>query len=171
MLIESSGPVWLYGTGSEHCVLYQYQFVNAANVFMGMIQTESPYFQAVPPAPEPFAPSAVFPQDPSFDHCDPGSPTCAFSWAVRIINSVYIYIYGAGLYSWFQKYTQACVATDNCQDRIFEISDSSSIWVYNLITKASVEMISPKGRVSVLGKDNKNQLLQHRYGLDWQCWS
>ncbi|QBZ59995.1 hypothetical protein PoMZ_04964, partial [Pyricularia oryzae] len=49
------------------------------------------------------------------------------------------------LYSWFQKYIQACVGTDNCQDRIFEIADSSSIWVFNLITKASLEMISPSG--------------------------
>ncbi|EHA53386.1 hypothetical protein MGG_16973 [Pyricularia oryzae 70-15] len=52
------------------------------------------------------------------------------------------------LYSWFQKYTQACIGTGNCQDRIFEISDSSSIWVFNLITKASLEMISPSGGFS-----------------------
>ncbi|KAL8303110.1 hypothetical protein RB600_006823 [Gaeumannomyces tritici] len=37
VLIESTGPVWLYGTASEHCVLYQYQLLDAANVFMGMV--------------------------------------------------------------------------------------------------------------------------------------
>lgn len=41
MLIESHGPVWLYGTASEHAVLYQYEFYNAGNVFATMIQTES----------------------------------------------------------------------------------------------------------------------------------
>lgn len=32
MLIESQGPSWFYGTGSEHSVLYQYQLSNAQNV-------------------------------------------------------------------------------------------------------------------------------------------
>lgn len=71
------------------------------------------------------------------------------------MNSQHIFIYGAGLYSWFQKYSQACVDTENCQDRITYIEDSGDIWFYSLITKASVEMISPNGGVSVLGKDNK----------------
>lgn len=122
---------------------------------MGMIQTESPYYQSSPAAPEPFSLSSYFPSDPTFEHCSGGSPGCAFSWGVRILNSSNIYIYGAGLYSWFQKYSQACVQTEDCQDRIFEIEASSHVWVFSLITKASVEMISPAGGVSVLGKDNK----------------
>lgn len=32
MLIESQGPSWFYGTGSEHAVLYNYQLSNATNV-------------------------------------------------------------------------------------------------------------------------------------------
>jgi hypothetical protein len=32
MLIESHGPCWFYGTGSEHTVLYQYQLYKAKNV-------------------------------------------------------------------------------------------------------------------------------------------
>lgn len=154
-LIESTGPVWLYGTASEHCVLYQYQTVNAANVFMGMIQTESPYYQLAPPAPEPFPISTFFPSDPKFGNCAGGSQRCAFSWGVRVLNSVNIYFYGAGLYSWFNQYDQACVATEDCQDRVFDIQDSSSIWIYSLITKAVVEMISPARGTPVIGKDNK----------------
>lgn len=43
-VIESTdGPLWLYGTGSEHHVLYQYQLVGTQNIFMGQIQTETPY--------------------------------------------------------------------------------------------------------------------------------
>ncbi len=41
LLIESTGPVWLYGTSVEHAVLYQYEFYHAKNVFATMIQTES----------------------------------------------------------------------------------------------------------------------------------
>jgi hypothetical protein len=54
ILIESQGPTWLYGTTSEHQVLYQYSLYEAKNILLGMIQTESPYFQPVPPAPQPF---------------------------------------------------------------------------------------------------------------------
>ncbi|KAJ3493593.1 hypothetical protein NLG97_g4634 [Lecanicillium saksenae] len=155
-LIESTSPVWLYGTASEHCVLYQYQIYNASNIFLGMIQTESPYYQMAPPAPEPFVElSNQFPADPKWDYCEASSKNCAFSWGVRILNSANIYIYGAGLYSWFNQYDQACVAAENCQDRIFEIASSSAIWIYSLITKASVEMISPSGGLAVMGKDNK----------------
>lgn len=42
VLIESNGPVWMYGTASEHSQLYNYQIANAKNVFMGLIQTETP---------------------------------------------------------------------------------------------------------------------------------
>jgi len=53
ILIESD-RAWLWGTASEHAVMYQYQFSNASNIFMSMIQTESPYFQPKPLAPLPF---------------------------------------------------------------------------------------------------------------------
>lgn len=42
VLVESQGPVWMYGTSSEHNQLYNYQLANAKNVFMSSIQTESP---------------------------------------------------------------------------------------------------------------------------------
>jgi hypothetical protein len=38
ILIESTGgPVWLYGTASEHSVLYQYLLWGAQDVFMGNV--------------------------------------------------------------------------------------------------------------------------------------
>ncbi|GAB1209502.1 hypothetical protein APSETT445_008281 [Aspergillus pseudonomiae] len=69
ILIESQGPTWMYGTSCEHNVLYQYQLSGAQNLVMGMIQTESPYFQPTPAAPEPFKPG-TFPNDPDFSSCD-----------------------------------------------------------------------------------------------------
>ncbi|KAK6334538.1 hypothetical protein TWF730_003752 [Orbilia blumenaviensis] len=56
VLVESQGPSWFYGTASEHNVPYQYQLQGAKNIFMGLIQTESPYFQPNPMAPAPFLP-------------------------------------------------------------------------------------------------------------------
>jgi glucan 1,3-beta-glucosidase len=35
VLIESEGPVWFWGCGSEHAQLYQWQLLNAKNIFMG----------------------------------------------------------------------------------------------------------------------------------------
>ena len=43
VLIESAeGPIWMYGTSAEHNTLYNYQILNAKNVYMGAIQTETP---------------------------------------------------------------------------------------------------------------------------------
>ncbi|GFF99898.1 hypothetical protein IFM53868_10509 [Aspergillus udagawae] len=97
VLIKSK-LAWLYGTASEHSVLYQYQLSGAQNILMAMIQTKSPYFQPVPPAPAPFT-TGIFPNDPLFNDCLADSLTCGFSWAVRILNSSSIYMLGSGLYS------------------------------------------------------------------------
>ncbi|KAI5803498.1 glucan 1,3-beta-glucosidase [Peziza echinospora] len=150
ILIESQGPTWLYGTASEHCVLYQYQTYKAKNLFMGMIQTETPYFQGTPLAPAPFtATVGKFNADPDFSDCPAGSLTCAFAWGLRIVESSDVFMYGGGLYSWFSSYSQTCVTdvngVGNCQDKIVEIVSSSGVWLYNLITKASIQMVSPKG--------------------------
>ena len=32
LLVESQGPCWFYGTGSEHSTMYQYQLYNAKDV-------------------------------------------------------------------------------------------------------------------------------------------
>lgn len=51
LLVESTHPTWLVALGVEHNTLYAYNVVNAKNVFFGLIQVESPYWQPVPPAP------------------------------------------------------------------------------------------------------------------------
>lgn len=158
VLIESQGPTWLYGTASEHCVLYQYQLSGAKEIVLGMIQTESPYFQPTPMAPQPFT-IGLFKDDPTFDDCDSGSGTCAVSWAVRILDSETVYLLGAGLYSWFSDYSQDCLDTEDCQQRGFLIEQSNDIWIYNLCTKAIVEMVSPVGELITRAVDNRNGFL------------
>jgi hypothetical protein len=157
LLIESD-RAWLWGTSVEHCVLYQYQISNAKNIVLGMIQTESPYFQPVPNAPQPFT-TGLFSNDPDFSTCQPTNTRCALSWAVRIVDSSTIYMPGAGLYSWFSGYSQVCVGNENCQHRGFEVEESSDIWIYNLCTKAIVEMISPVGGTPTYARNNMNGFL------------
>ena len=43
VLIESQGPVWMYGSSSEHSQLYNYQLANASNIYIGHAQTETPF--------------------------------------------------------------------------------------------------------------------------------
>ncbi|CAG2165800.1 unnamed protein product [Oppiella nova] len=154
--IESTeGPVWLYGTSSEHSVFYQYSIANAKNVMMGTIQTETAYYQAYPPAPQPFTPLPKW-SDPDFSHCEKGSVTCPMGWGLRIFNSEHVYVYGAGLYNFFQNYDQGCLKVEHCQDSMVSIEKSpKNVFIYNLNTKASDNMVSVDGQSRVKQADNR----------------
>ena len=157
VLIESKdGPVWMYGTASEHSVLYQYSVVNAKNVLMAMIQTETPYFQSRPPAPSPITLSTQF-HDPDFKSCGANSKTCPMAWGLMIKNSQDVFIYGAGLYNFFQAYGQECLQGENCQDDMVSIEQShNGIHIFNLNTKASTNMIRVDGKPAALQSENRN---------------
>ncbi|OBT61060.1 hypothetical protein VE03_09163 [Pseudogymnoascus sp. 23342-1-I1] len=137
-LIESEGPSWFYGTGSEHTILYQYQLYGAKDIYMGHIQTETPYFQPVPVAPLPFEAGKPFPGDPSFESCD--SVGCEEAWGLRIINSERITLHSAGLYSFFQEYYQDCLDTFDCQKRLCEVKGSKGVVLFNMFTVATEEI-------------------------------
>jgi hypothetical protein len=108
-LIESRLSTWLYATASEHSVYYQYNFNKAKNVFAGMIQTETPYYQPVPLPPNPFLDAlGDFSSDLVINCSDNTVTGCDAAWALIIRDSENIFIAGAGLYSWFQKYSQTC---------------------------------------------------------------
>ncbi|KAK3185512.1 hypothetical protein K4F52_005610 [Lecanicillium sp. MT-2017a] len=157
ILIESvAGPVWLYGTSSEHSVLYQYMVYGARNVVMSMIQTESPYYLPDPQAPAPFKDNLNFRSDPDFSNCDSSNPHCAAAWGLSIISSTNVRVYGAGLYNWFQKYTQPCVDTQDCQQRVLNVEKSGKVFLYNVYTIGTVEMINHGTDSPVLAKLNTN---------------
>jgi len=137
---ESQGPVWLIGTAAEHHALYQYNLVNAANHYMGLIQTETPYYQPSPAPPSPFSINSAY-HDPSF----PSGQTSA--WALNVQSSSNIFVYGAGLYSFFQNYNQDCVNSGamNCQSGILNVDSSSSLSIYSLSTLGSTFQVSVNG--------------------------
>jgi glucan 1,3-beta-glucosidase len=88
------------------------------------------------------------------------------AWGLRILKSQGIYVYGAGLYSFFDNYSTgtfpsiieplfplievvACSATGNgevCQRHIFSVEDSSGVSVYNLNTVGTTYQITLNGR-------------------------
>ncbi|GAB0132610.1 hypothetical protein EsDP_00001040 [Epichloe bromicola] len=155
ILIESRKPTWLWGTASEHNILYQYQLSNAKNIFLGMIQTETPYYQPSPRAPAPFT-TGIFPNDPAFEDCSAADPRCAMAWALRIVNSTGIHVYSAGLYSFFSNYSQACLVSEDCQTSAVQIEQSSNVWIYSLATKAMKQMVSPVNSPATPAAANQN---------------
>lgn len=171
ILIESaSGPTWFYGTASEHSMLYQYNFYNTSNMFAGMIQTESPYFQYTTgtQSPGPFNSSiGLFSNDPIFPDgtCNGTDLLCSFSWAVMVQEVDNLTIAGAGLYSWFDAYDQSvCVDGQNCQQRLFnDGGGNGAFWLWNLVTIGAVEMISDTYTGASIYASNNTQAIAHPF--------
>ncbi|KAK0615735.1 pectate lyase superfamily protein-domain-containing protein [Bombardia bombarda] len=161
LYIESTtGTFWLYGTGSEHHVLYQYQLSGTQNIFMGQIQTETPYYQPTPNALSPFTPVASL-NDPDFiASCAGVAGNCAAAWGLRVLNSKNVLIYGAGLYSFFSNYSTSCstfTAGQTCQARIASIEGTAdNVNIYNLNTIGSQSMLNRNGQQIAWYGDNVN---------------
>lgn len=162
-LLVEGNRIWMVGSSVEHHTLYQYQLLNASDVWMGQIQTETPYYQPNPPAPYPFTQPNTKIRDPDFAaDCKAegpnnslsslGDPPCAMAWGLRILDSENVVVFGAGLYSFFNNYNTSCSTVEsgeNCQARIFwvgngtgEGADMLTVEVYNLNTIGSVSMIT-----------------------------
>lgn len=63
---------------------------------------------------------------------------------------------GAGLYSFFDNYTQSCITTRNCQSQMVDIDSDSQIVMYSLSTVSSTFQISLDGKGVVNQADNIN---------------
>lgn len=150
MLIESQGPVWLLGTAAEHHTIYQYNIANAANVYIALIQTETPYYQPSPVVPSPFTLNTTL-HDPTF----PSGQQSA--WALNIVGSTEVFAYGVNLYSFFQNYAQTCGTTFSCQPGIFQIDTASTkIYIYNLNTVWTTYQVWYNGAGTVNQASNSN---------------
>lgn len=107
LYIESTaGTIWLVGTAVEHHSRYQYQLSGTQNVFMGQIQTETPYYQPNPAANQPFAMNATL-NDPNYSvMCPAGAPAnCPLALGLRVNACKNVLVYGAGLYSFYNNYS------------------------------------------------------------------
>ncbi|APA15899.1 hypothetical protein sscle_15g106690 [Sclerotinia sclerotiorum 1980 UF-70] len=160
------GAIWLVGTAVEHHTLYQYQFDNTRDIFAGQIQTETAYYQPNPNALYPFPVLAEW-NDPDFA-ATCGNATggnCADGWGLRIIDSESVYVYGAGLYSFFDNYNTSCSDQGNgeaCQARIFSLEgNNTDIGIYNLNTVGTTNMITIDGRDFGNYSDNLAGFVDH----------
>ncbi|RCI16482.1 hypothetical protein L249_1734 [Ophiocordyceps polyrhachis-furcata BCC 54312] len=154
LLVESTAGSWFWGTSSEHNVLYNYLLNGAEDVFLGLIQAETPYYQGNPLAPLPFKPHADY-SDPDFSECSPDEPKCARSWGLRVDKSKGVSVYGSGLYNFFDDYDKQCQDERWCQDSMISVS-SSSVDFYGISTSASRNMIVLDGKPAAVEADNVN---------------
>jgi len=161
VIIESTeGPVWLYGTQSEHNIFSQYQLTGARNLFMTMIQSETPYWQPGPPAPQPYVPNPQF-SDPTYAHCAPNDPKCQMSYAIIARNCENVYVYGAGMYNFFFNYDQTCLLTEDCQNAMVDATGNRNFYMFNINTKAAINMVVENDtRVLARNADNRNGFCQ-----------
>ncbi|QIW95418.1 hypothetical protein AMS68_000936 [Peltaster fructicola] len=157
ILVESQGPAWLYGTSFEHSMLYNYNFANSKELYFGVIQSETAYMQDNPNSLQPFPPLTAY-SDPTFAECF--LPICYKTYGLYIYNSTYLFMYGAGLYSFFNNYDQGCLLTEDCQQFIFGMEQSEGIYLYALNTKASDNMVEIEGVAVVPQAANGNGFCQ-----------
>jgi glucan 1,3-beta-glucosidase len=118
---------------SEHHALYQYSLTGAINHFLGLIQTETPYYEPSP------LPHQVSPYNVLF--LDPLSSQPA-AWGLWAALSDNILVFGAGLYSFFSNYTQSCEVGLTCQTQIINIDAVSEVAIYGLATVGTTWQVS-----------------------------
>lgn len=170
IFIESNpGPVWLWGGASEHFLLYQYQMFKAQNVFIGHAQTETPYFLgegvALPTQlAKPITTGAPW-YDPDWKNTPPpqAGDTETFnvrSSGMRVIQSWSVHIYGPGLYSLFDAYSQDRLPERRCQRGLLSIegSNEQDVVLVNLNTIGVRSMIDVDGVEKEDEKDHRNGL-------------
>jgi glucan 1,3-beta-glucosidase len=79
------------------------------------------------------------------------------AWGLRVKSSEQVHLYGAGIYNFFQGYDQQCLQNEYCQDGVVNIEgENSSLYIYNLNTKAANSQISLDGVGLVSQADNRN---------------
>ncbi|KAK0543589.1 hypothetical protein OC846_006363 [Tilletia horrida] len=155
VLVENTkgGPVWMYGVGSEHHLLHQFNLYKAKSVLMSIPQTETAYFQGNG------WPAATETQPPSADYHDPlfritSAPTLNNSLidpafdrgiALRIRKSKDVIVYGPGLYSFFNNYSTDCSQKNGpCQRSIVSlerIKPDANVAIMNLNTVGTDSML------------------------------
>ena len=104
-----------------------------------------------------FQPDARY-SDPTFSECY--QVTCYKTFALRFYNTINSYVYGAGLYSFFNNYDQGCLLTESCQIMMVSLEKSEGIYLYALSSKAAVNIVEVDQVAIVPQQANKNGFCQ-----------
>ena len=155
MLIESTAGTWLHGTAVEHNTLYQYNFHKAQNVFMGLQQSEAPYWQgpgAPSLAPAPWTPSTNY-ADPDFSNCNGADAKCRMAWYNYFSGSKNVTIYGSAFWTFFNHGNGTCQGSF-CQTNAAWVENTTILTWYNLNTRGSFNLVTDDVEKTVLAYNN-----------------
>ena len=162
MLVEATAGTWLHATAIEHNTLYQYNFHNAKNVFVGMQQSEAPYWQGpgVPSsslAPAPWTPSANY-GDPDFSNCNGGDAKCRMAWYNLLSGCRDLSIYGSGFWTFFNANNGDCQKDGYCQSTASRVENTRGLAWYSINTHGIGKLIlandAQEGLRSVSAENN-----------------
>ncbi|THG96061.1 hypothetical protein EW026_g5707 [Hermanssonia centrifuga] len=90
---------------------------------------------------------------------DPSWANSGSAWALNIASSSDIFIYGAGLYSFFINYSKTCKTSVSCQKSLVLVdSDSAAIYIYSLSTIGATTMLTIDSTDVISQSDNTDGL-------------
>lgn len=88
------------------------------------------------------------------------------AYGLQIQNSENVYVYGGGLYNFFQNYNQDCLNSEYCQDTMVTLKQNgNNVALYNINTKAADTMIEVDGQPRVKQGDNRSTFCSTILGL------
>ncbi|KAL8699754.1 MAG: hypothetical protein Q9201_005821 [Fulgogasparrea decipioides] len=117
LLVEATKSTWLTGTGFEHNTLYNYNLLQAQNVYAGVQQTETAYWQGArsqQDAPSPWTANPKY-GDPDFSWCAHNDQSCRMGLAQNIDGGSNLFLYGAAFWTFFHGETNTCY---NCAETV-----------------------------------------------------
>ena len=155
-LVEATAGIWLHGTASEHNTLYQYNFNNAANVFVGMQQSETAYWQgngSPSLAPAPWTTLSSY-GDPDFTNCAADDAQCRMGWFAQLSGCSNMSLYGAGFWTFFNHYDGSCQSQGICQTSAINIRNNSSLSWFGINVKDNINVIDNAGVPLVTENNN-----------------
>lgn len=170
MLVEATKGTWLTGTAFEHNTLYNYNLHNAQNVYAGMQQTETAYWQGVGSqqnAPAPWTANSKY-GDPDFSWCGGGDQSCRMGLAQNIDGGSKIFLYGAAFWTFFHGEVSTCyncaptICGPNCITNQARVTNSpKALYWYGVNSRAADLMVldgggDPKQRFNPGGWDCGN---------------
>lgn len=153
ILVQATKATWLTGTGFEHNTLYNYNLYNARNVYAGLQQCETAYWQgsgSMQNAPAPWVPDTAGGYgDPDFAWCKAGDQRCRMGLALNIQGARDLFLYGAAFWTFFHGEVRACydcpetVCQANCILNGARVAGGGvkGLWWYGLATRNAEVMV------------------------------
>lgn len=117
-LVESRSPTFFVGVAMEHCTFYSIMEHEAENLWLGMIQDETPYWQRLNPAPSNWTVNPRF-HDPDFSNCANATDVdCHLSFGLYLDGGKNIFSYGSGAWEFSGVQTNDMWMTDRERSNI-----------------------------------------------------